>query len=315
MKNFSLLLLFQIICYLFVNAQPHGPLISTDTISFETSHSHCLRTDNSQHGSIWLIGVPSKTYFNSSYTAPNAIFTDTAYYPVNNYSYFDLIIKDTIQYGWHSLGEGILGFWHKYDTDTLRDGGFITISYDGGSTWKNMIDDTNMIAMQTTNFYSHSDTINGNIPAFSGHSNGWEYAQIYWFWFGLCKDGPNDSLVVRFNFKSDSINNNKEGWLIDQIFFNGYKITGNIYNKVNSNEIKVYPNPAKDILNIEFTNPNGTDYTFSLFDNQGKRVFILNKIRTNKILLNTSDLNDGVYFYTLAHNGKSETGKIIINKR
>lgn len=315
MKKITLLLLIQIIGYSLASGQPNGPLIFTDTITFETTHSPGLRIDTSQIGSIWQTGIPSKTYFNSAFTAPNAIFTDTGFYSVNNYSYFDLFIKDTGQYFGPFYGEGILGFWHKYDTDTMRDGGFITVSYDEGNSWENIINDTDMIAMNTTNFYSYSDTITGNIPAFSGRSNGWEYSQIYWYWNGLTKAFPNDSLIVRFNFKSDSINNNKEGWLIDQIFFNGYQLFGSVNKKtVQPKEIKVYPNPAKELLNIEFANTDNTEYTFNLYDITGKSLLIINNIRTDKIVLNTFDLNDGIYFFKLSGNEKNEFGKIIINK-
>jgi len=314
LKKTTLLLLIQIIVYSLASGQPYGPLIFTDTITFETSHGPGLRIDTSQIGGIWHVGTPAKTYFNSAYTAPNAIFTDTGFYTVNNYSYFDIIIKDTFQYYWPLYGEGILGFRHKYDTDTMRDGGFIEISYDGGNTWENIINDTHIIAMNTTNFYSNSDTITGNLPAFSGRSDGWQYAQIYWFWIAAVKDVFQDSLIIRFNFKSDSINNNKEGWLIDQIFFNGYEVTGHINNTENNKEIKVFPIPAKDILNIEFANPENAEYTLNLYDVTGKSLLLINNIRTDRITLNTSDLDNGIYIFKLSGDEKNEFGKIIINK-
>ncbi len=310
MKNNVLLLLGLILTSSIANGQ-WGPLVFTDTVSFESPHSTNLRIDTSQSGSIWKVGIPSKTFFNSSYSHPNAIFTDTGYYPNNNYSYFDLIIKDT-QYGWFGWGEGILGFWHKYDTDSLLDGGYITVSYDGGNIWKNVINDSIAIWTIPTNFYSSTDTIKGNIPAFSGYNNEWTFSQIYWFWNGLTKDWPQDSLIVRFYFKSDSINNNKEGWLIDHILFNGYQVTGNVNDKIINSPVNIYPNPGRDYFNFTFHNPYSECFKIELFDNLGNLILEKDNIRTNKFILFGSNLNKGVYFYKLFNTSKLFTGKILV---
>ena len=308
MKNYILVVL--ILSNLMANGQ-FGPLIFSDTVSFESPHSANLRIDTSQSNSIWKVGTPSKTFFNSSYSHPNAIFTDTGYYPNNNYSYFDLIIKDT-QFGWFQWGEGILGFWHKYDTDSLLYGGYVSVSYDGGSNWKNIINDSNAIMITPTNFYSQTDTIKENIPAFSGHSNEWTYSQFYWFWMALTKDWPQDSLIVRFNFNSDSINNNKEGWLIDQIFFNGYQVIGSADDIKNNNSVNIYPNPGKDVFNFNFYNPKGECFKLEILDNVGKQIITKENIRTNKFTLNDLNLSKGVYCYKLFNSGKLFTGKIMV---
>ncbi|PKP21877.1 MAG: hypothetical protein CVU05_05910 [Bacteroidetes bacterium HGW-Bacteroidetes-21] len=191
----SVCLLFTIKAF----CQPYGPLIFSEGISFEGNTSSCLRIDTSQTESIWIIGQPSKIFFDSAYSVTHAILTDSLnYYPPNNNSYFDLIIKNCSPYWW---GEGIISFWHKYDTDTLRDGGYIEISYDGGNSWKNIIDDNTYMDFIPTNFYTHSDTLFDSTPAFSGHSDDWQYSQIYWFWDAMTKP-VFDSLIVRFNFRN-----------------------------------------------------------------------------------------------------------------
>lgn len=310
MKNNILLLLALILTSSIVRGQ-FGPLIFTDIITFESSHSTNLRIDTSQSGSIWKVGVPSKTFFNSSYSLPNAIYTDTGFYPNNNYSFFDLIIKDGL-YGWFEWGEGILGFWHKYDTDTHMDGGYILVSYDGGNIWENIIDDSYAIMTTPTNFYTHTDTIKGNIPAFNGHSNDWTYSQFYWYWTSYTKAWPQDSLIVRFIFKSDSINNNKEGWLIDNILFNGYLVVGETENLNINNSVKIYPNPVKDVINFDFQNPKGDFFTIELFDNAGKQIIEKENIRANKFTLNNLCLSKGVYCYKLFSSDKLFTGKLLI---
>jgi len=286
MKN-KIFLLFVLLVINSVSKGQIGPLIFSETISFETPNSFHLRIDTSQIGSIWEIGIPAKTFFSSSYSNPNAIFTDTGSYPNNNYSYFDLIINDG-DYEWYLWGEGILGFWHKYDTDTLTDGCFMVVSYDGGGNWFNIINDPIAMSIFPTNFYSQTDTIIGNIPAFSGHTNDWTYSEFYWYWEGLIKQ-IYDSVIVRFCFKSDSINNNKEGWLIDQILFNAYMVVGDIEIK-NENDINIYPNPTNDKLNVEIQEKA----TLEIINTQGQIVYT-KSLTEKQNNLDLSNLVSGVY--------------------
>jgi len=114
-----------------------GDTLFIETITFEYSYPY-LEVDTSNQN-IWQIGTPNKAFFDSAYSAKNAIITDTVnYYPIDNISYFDLLIgafNFNDLYPWNIY----VGIKHKYDTDTLKDGGFITISYDNRTTWMNII--------------------------------------------------------------------------------------------------------------------------------------------------------------------------------
>ncbi len=312
MKKITLFLFIITLTFSLVHGQ-YGSLIYTDTINFETSHNW-VHLDTSITNNIWRIGIPSKTYLDSAYSIPYAIITDTINsYPINNYSYFDIIIDDDSP-GWWMWGEGIISFWHKYDTDSLKDGEYIEVSYDGGNSWMNIINDS--LAMETSNinFYTNSDTILGNIPAFSGHSGGWIYSEFYWFWNALVKEFPQDSLIVRFIFKSDSIQTNKEGWLIDNIVFNGYEIIGDIsYITLGSEKVKLYPNPVKDFFTIEFSNPKNDKFILELFDNLGKQIMKKKNIKTDKINISKINLDKGIYYFKLFNDDEIHTGKILID--
>lgn len=78
--------------------------------------------------------------------------------------------------------------------------------------------------------------------------------------------------------------------------------------------IKVYPNPAKEILYIDIDCKNFTKSEIELFDMQGKLVkkSKLNSKKENRI--NVSNLNSGAYNYNVSLNGKTISGKIIIGK-
>jgi len=306
-----LTLLIAIVLFSFIssNAQ-YGDILYCDTIDFEQSSSRIV-IDTLNLNNIWQIGVPAKPFFDSSYSFSNAIVTDLINpYPINDSSFFDLNIDDEME-EWYMWGEGLLSFWHKYETDTLQDGGYLEVSYDGGISWLNIIDDINHIDAHADGFYSHNDTINGGIPAFSGNSGGWVYSEYYWWWVALVNDWPDDSLIVRFNFKSDSINTYKAGWMIDDIRFNGYEVSGAIDENISHNSLSVYPNPVSDYFIINFKNDD--EYLFELFDCTGRLLLSRHNITENSFRIGGLDLSSGIYPFILKGNNNVYSGKILVN--
>ena len=78
--------------------------------------------------------------------------------------------------------------------------------------------------------------------------------------------------------------------------------------------IKVYPNPVKDIFNIYFEKADNSNYTIYIFDSSGKEVTRKNDTTANKKMsLNLSNLPAGVYFYEVntTENGTVKKGKLI----
>lgn len=65
---------------------------------------------------------------------------------------------------------------------------------------------------------------------------------------------------------------------------------------------KMYPNPAKESLTIEFELAGTSPVAFNVFDNSGKTVYTqeTNGVQgTNQLLVNTLAFETGVYYYTL----------------
>ena len=90
MKKIYIIIILAIIG-LGANAQTNYTVGIWHVINFDTSYKY-IHIDTSGQN-IWQVGIPQKTYFNSSYSPSRAIVTDTVNdYPVNNYSYFDLYI-------------------------------------------------------------------------------------------------------------------------------------------------------------------------------------------------------------------------------
>lgn len=77
------------------------------------------------------------------------------------------------------------------------------------------------------------------------------------------------------------------------------------------NEIVIYPNPAKEILNIQFNNKSNNTIKIMITNLLGETVLTETTI-SNTISINTSQLNSGVYFVTIFDSEIQSTQKIII---
>lgn len=73
--------------------------------------------------------------------------------------------------------------------------------------------------------------------------------------------------------------------------------------------VKIYPNPAKDVLNVELPS-HIKNFSFEINDMSGKLV----SAHENETKINVSKLSNGVYMCTVKSKGESITKKVIINK-
>jgi hypothetical protein len=85
-----------------------------------------------------------------------------------------------------------------------------------------------------------------------------------------------------------------------------------IYDGINSYEssnIRVFPNPVSDILQISgIDNMNEV----KIYDVQGKNVISMNALNQNHLEINTTNLNDGIYFYSINSGDKFFSGKFMV---
>jgi hypothetical protein len=276
---------------------PGDGLVPVVSCNFETD-CNVIHLDTNISGNAWRIGEPTNLPFDAAYSLPNAIVTNlTNDYPQGNDSWFDIIINV-----WNmGLINPVLTFWHKYETDTLTDGGFVEISYDKGNSWKNVVLDTSCLVYSydygTPNresFYSAADTIKGGIPAFSGTSDGWQFSRIQWIWFVPVKElneTPIDTMIFRFHFKSDSIETNKAGWMIDDIVLYNTLLSDIPEWQAEERTVKIFPNPATDEIKFSLQDI-GTVKTISIFDALGRCIYF-NENNTNVISI--SQIPKGVY--------------------
>jgi len=298
--------------------------ISADTITFEGNNNSLVTIDTSQPNNIWQIGKPQKIFFDSAFSIPNAIVTDTINsYPVNNLSSFQFLIKEPFPNAWMNPTIPYLRFWHKFDTDSLLDGGYIEISYDGGNTWTNITNSPELLLYSSFNWVQ--DTIAGGIKAFTGKSpytgfnDNWNYLTVFWEgWCDSLQTQILDSIVVRFSFKSDNIQTNKEGWMIDYITYGtDYYCFIGVTDLQKSDIISIYPNPihTSAIFRFDYSKFKKEIQTLLLYDVFGKKVRE-EKFSSSEFIFERNNLPPGIYFYNIfsAENKEAESirGKIII---
>lgn len=226
---------------------------SGDNIDFEdTSDYQYLKIDTNN---IWFITKPQKPilFIDSNYLflGEYAIITDT------NIFYKPDIIS-SFQFRLNLMG-GCNGytlmFYHKYDFESNKDGGIIETSWDNGLTWQNILYDSiiqNNLFSSPQNLYTISDTINAfnNQPGYTGLQNSFKNV---WLSFWATSEIIDDTLLLRFTIKSDSISSNHEGWMLDKFAFGGFLVGIDELSESND-KIDIYPNPAKEHITIKCKN-------------------------------------------------------------
>ncbi len=92
-------------------------------------------------------------------------------------------------------------------------------------------------------------------------------------------------------------------------------------NKVNSQlgSVSLYPNPSNEMATLSLNTQNEGVITVSVYDITGHLVATPVQNHSlvngeNKVTINTSELNNGIYFVTLNTSNGKETVKLIVNK-
>lgn len=313
MKSFIKLFILIFIGFSKLNAQilPFKGIHNIDSCNFESACNYVSFSTDSNN--IWHLGKPNKDFFDSAYSGTNALITDTTNsYPTANHSYFDIKIGSNFN---SPYGNRIIGFKHKFDTDSLKDGGYIEASYDNGKTWINVINqnpDYRPIWFRTENMYSNNDSLLNGKVGFSSKSKGWIYSRIQWVWVGVMKKLP-DTIILRFNFISDSIQTNKAGWMIDDLMIS-MVIQGDGINDISGHTsyFEITPNPINENSRIQIIGNSRIIYTVSVLNILGQTVKNI-EIINQEAWFTKENLKPGIYFVQLKNEDQIvETKKIVV---
>lgn len=261
---------------------------------------------------IWQIGKPNKTIFNQSKSGENVIVTDTIEpYPTNSKSSFSFTLKKS-EFQWYCTI--YLSFNHYFEIDTIGDSAYVDFSFDGGVTWFLGADnDLNLPHSQHMRYYeSSSMTQEVFDPIISGSSGGWAFEEYFWTFYVAVKKGFQepiipDSIIFRFNFVSDSIQSNHEGWMIDDIKVEGWKCSKVI--EMDSGTFDLYPNPANSTLTVKYLK---NIKSVSIIDVYGNVLIVEQNINKRDAIIELGNLKTGIYLVTLEdYSGSVITSKLI----
>jgi len=78
--------------------------------------------------------------------------------------------------------------------------------------------------------------------------------------------------------------------------------------------MSVFPNPAVDQIAVTFPNITGAKTKAMVMDMSGRTLIESEEVNGNRIVINTSSLNNGAYMVVLSNAAGKETSKLIINR-
>ncbi len=250
---------------------------------------------------VWQIGIPNKLMFDEASTPPNAIITDTINnYPENLNESFSLTI-DPMYYVIYSL-EWI----QKLDLDSARDFGIIEFSTDNGDSWSNVFDNPfvyNFYGYETENQMNITDSTYG----FSGRDTTWRNVWLCFDYYYY--DTP---ILVKYTIQSDSINNNNEGWMMDN--FMAHLTSIHTINENSQKEyLKVFPSVTTGRVFIEAQKIDEKHKIekMELFDSNGRLVEKFGESPT-KFFIDIDHHPKGNYILKIQTNIKTESFKIVL---
>lgn len=272
----------------------------------DTTHAYFLYRDTvSNPNCVWQIGAPQKNVFTSSVSAPNSIVTDTVNpYPVNDTSSF--IIKHEVGLGALNLNGGWVTYYRMtgeywVNSDSLNDYGKIEMSPDNGQSWILISDDTTDLSGDFWPFSPEEITLTGN-------SGDWKYFTIDFRYNPNINFNVGDTVQYRFTFISDGIVDNLDGLIFDNIAIEDLNVGA--IEEISHNSKSVFPNPFSNQLTLNVTTETKH---IVIYDVNGKVVFANQNLNATSLIINTTNFNEGVYFYILSdHNGVTlESGKLV----
>jgi len=138
----------------------------------------------------------------------------------------------------------------------------------------------------------------------------YSYNDIFWpyYYYGITEifsgNIPTQTYSYRYN-DTDWIKNEKTTYF--------YSIHGvsSLPNIISENEIKVFPNPAKDYVTFNLEG-SFSDLNLEIFDVQGRKV--IDQIIENNTPVSVQNLSNGLYMFKLTHNGSVSTGKMVVKQ-
>lgn len=260
-------------------------------------------------GSVWQIGPPDKeVHFKDASTIPNVIVTDTINpYPINDTSRFEVKILNE----WGSWGILALQWNQKLDLDSSADWGAIELSIDNGASWMDVFDNPFVYSFYGFDI-NNVDYMPSGYQAFTSQDTLWKNV---WLCFDLSWIGQTtDTMDFRFSLYSDSVQTQKEGWMIDNMIAN-YTQVHTLEEIEPDDYMTVYPNPTdgRVYINTKKVPDFHIIEQMDLIDESGRVLQRWENVPT-KFFIDIDSHPAGTYFLKVRTNLRTEEFKIVLNK-
>ncbi len=235
----------------------------------------------------------------------------------------------------------VLRFYNRYNTEVGADGGIVEVSTNGGDDWIDLGD--KMFRNGYDGGLAYGTLAIPNLSAFYGNSGGYipTYVDL--------SDYKNQDVLIRFRFASDESTTvgGIAGWSVDDfelqdmVSYNGEvcvtsdqgdeacavaESRGTIVNSVDGvvnteeafddqTQFSVFPNPAKDLINVAFSGSIESDVRITMFTLEGRSVYSTQlELHQNQQILpiNVSSLPAGIYFIQMNTGKESVVEKVVL---
>lgn len=178
--------------------------------------------------------------------------------------------------------------------------------------------------------YNHANLLYDSIYDFTGHIQMSEYYNpndsTIRFTSNSFTNYANNVKLVTIRFNMLSLLMNKTDFNSIKVYLNGdlcsYLVIGNVIGigveeNVNSNGIKLFPNPAADFITLNLP-VSSTSVNVNIFDVTGKVVSTPvtenNNVNNTSYKLDISGLSSGIYFASINTNNTTKTLKFVVAK-
>lgn len=262
---------------------------------FEEQRDLEVQIGGNASDSLWQIGTPQKSIFDSASSIPNALVTDTINtYPTNSSASFILELNEQTIYEFPYIQ---LEWFQKTDLEEGIDGGTIEASYDSGSTWSNVFNDT-IYRPDVVGSFTWDTLFNGQ-AGITG-VNDWSWMALCWGTYTGIEPDIDSTILIRYTLYSDSIDTNQEGWMLDDFFVRG-QVVGNTTNSSNLKTISVYPNPSSNSFFINQSFPADEETFLTIYNSTGTRVLSkkVNLSGLDNFEIKLADFSSGLYYLYL----------------
>ncbi|MEM6963852.1 MAG: M36 family metallopeptidase [Bacteroidota bacterium] len=218
-----------------------------------------------------------------------------------------------------------LSFWHRYDTETNRDGGVVEISTDGGVSWNDLR--SNFVQNGYNNLILNS-ILSGDF-GFTGNSQGYINSVVD------LSEYQGEEVLIRFRYTSNS-QDAVDGWYVDdvKIFGNFHAITNRacansvlgentcndftsavfgdpttaVNSVVETFDVSLFPNPTTGKVFLKMQSPRNTSTTFRLSALDGRTLKTERIDYSNGTFdFDLSEFPDGVYLLQI----QTETNRVV----